>query len=139
MRKFQKSVGRIQPSTIRLPTSKGFFQPLNAALQNNPRRIDIKPTSGIARTLEYWLILINDISQRPIIVHELVPGDPQYVVFTDASSLGKRVVRSIGTHQFSPIFLAVFLPEEVRNLLVSDKNVQGDIINSDLELTGIIL
>ena len=83
--------------------------------------------------------MINDISQRPIIVHELVPGDPQYVVFTDASSLGKRVVRSIGTHQFSPIFLAVFLPEEVRNLLVSDKNVQGDIINSDLELTGIIL
>ena len=58
------------------------------ALQHNPRYIHIKPTSYVAPTLEDLLILLNSISQHPKSVHELVPGDPQYVGFTDAPDLG---------------------------------------------------
>ena len=91
------------------------------ALQHNLRRIIIYPTLNIATTLDDWLTLINNISQRPISVHELVPGDPEYLVFSDMLALSARVVCTSGTQQFYPIVWEVLFPEEVCNRLLSEK------------------
>ena len=112
MRKFRKLFGHLRHSAIGVTDSKGWFQPLNTDLQHNPIRIYINPTSEISLTLEDWLTLLNDKSQRPTSVHERLPGNPQYVEFTYASELDVGGLWTSGKHHF-PLFLDSPFPRVV--------------------------
>ena len=129
----------MQHSTIGIPARTGLFQTFHPNLQKKPRTINTRPASDLALVLKDWLKLLRDISQKMTSVYKITPGDTQYIVFTDTLELGAGCVWMSGTYHLYPIVWSVLFPAEVRNRLVTNKNRKGDITNSDLELTGMLL
>ena len=64
---------------------------------------------------------------------------PGYLGPHDALGLGAGGVWFGGTFQLPPTVWQVEWPEEVKQLLISDKNPKGKITNSDLECVGFVL
>ena len=106
-----KIVGRMQHSAIVISARKGIFQLLNMDLLKSPRTINIIPASYLTLILEYWLTLLSDISQQPTIIYKLVLGNPQYIGFTDSSSLGVGGVWMSVTYHVPPIVWSIIFPE----------------------------
>jgi hypothetical protein len=73
---------------IILQAAKGFFTPINAAMQGNPKIIGLGENSEARVALEDIISLLRILSLRPTHVRELVPDMPHYVGYHDAAAEG---------------------------------------------------
>ena len=69
----------------------------------------------------------------------LVPGDPDYIIFVDASGGGAGGVLFGVKEPLQPTVFRVPFPEDITADVVSDKNKAGKITNSDLEMAAILM
>ena len=69
----------------------------------------------------------------------LVPSDPDFIIFVDASGGGAGGVLFGEKEPLQPTVFRLPFPEDVTADVVSDKNKEGKITNSDLEMAAILL
>jgi hypothetical protein len=70
----------------------------------------------------------------------LIVNDPGYIGYCDASKLGAGGVWLTGTQTLAPVVRwRVEWPNNVRSQVVSFENPGGTILNSDLEMAGMLL
>jgi len=101
----------------------------------------------VHQSLNDFRWMAHDISARPTRNAELIPLHPSVLGLYDASGLGaSRLVFPSDTLQsyqgvapLQPILCRVPWPKEVISRLVTDKNPNGTITNSNLELAGGLL
>ena len=136
---FEKVVGKLRHAAIGIPAGKGLFNDINRIIRKRPTHVWIRPGSPVRRALDRWRILLKTASSEPTHCEELVPGDPDYVMFVDASGGGAGGVIFGGKKALQPTVFRFPFPPEISCEVISDKNPTGKLTNSDLEMAAIVL
>ena len=137
LNEFQKMAGKLNHAVLGIPAGKGLFSPIYHAMRGDPNQINI--TKQLRQTLLDWCTLVQRLSTRPTMILELIPGIPWYVCYVDASGSGVGGVWLSGSKQLKPYVWRMQWPEDITKRLVSFKNPNGDINNSELEMAGVLL
>jgi hypothetical protein len=139
LKDLQTLVGKLGHASIILPAARGFFTPINAAMQGGLKRIDLGVRSDIRAALNDLCSLICILGSHPTHVWEILIDMPCYVGYHDAMAEGAGgVCFSLG-HQMPPVvWRLAFLPDIAQDV-VSLTNPDGSITNSNLELAAEVL
>ena len=140
---------------LALPGAPGIFSQMQEALCHvKSKRVTLPP--GVHDALDDFKWLAEDVAKRPTRMYELVPLRPTVDGYHDASgymcagvvipgptatprtfppqpSAARPSPNPTGAH---PIFWRMTSPKDIVESLVSWKNPQGTVNNSELELSG---
>jgi hypothetical protein len=136
LKTLQGVVGKLRHALITLQAAKGFFTPINAAMQGNPKIIGLGKDSEVRSALEDIILLLRILSSRPTYVRELVPDMPHYVGYHDATAEGAGGVWFSLVDDMPPQVWRMMFPVDIAMDVISDDNPAGTITNSDLELAA---
>ena len=133
----EKIQGKLVHASMGIPNGRGLLSPLYKAVaqQQNPTILN----KNLKQCLQDWKTLIRIIGSRPTSVLELVPRDPDYIGFVDASGSGVGGVWTPGVSKIQPTVWRLQWPDEIKTNLVSKDNPTGTISINDLETAGILL
>lgn len=134
---YQEMAGKLNHAAFGLPAGRGLFSPIYNAFRDSPDTIQITPILRLV--LQDWITLTHQIASRPTSVLELFPGLPNFIGYVDACGFGVGGVWLQGTTNLQPIVWRLAFPKDISDRLVSFKNRNGDITNSDLEMAGVLL
>ncbi len=76
LKQLQMLVGKLRHASIILPAVKGFFSPINNAMQGSPKLVGLGANSELQKALEDLISLLRLLSSRPTYIQELVPAMP---------------------------------------------------------------
>lgn len=144
-KRFQSVVGKLRHAASILPAGKGLFSPINDALQGSLPRIGLGQQSDVRQTLLDLISLIQSLASRPTHICELLPDDPEYIGFCDASAAGAGGVwfapcfTDTNLCTFTPRVWRLPFPADITASVVSVSNPSGTLTNSDLELAALLL
>jgi len=136
---WRKILGELRSMSIGIPGSRGLFTLLQYGLKfKDQDRLQF--TRDMADMILDFEYLAKDLGRRPTSISELVPDHPVAVGPHDASGLGMGGVwlPAVTNSNLTPILWRSRFPAEITADLVSYKNPNGSITNSDLELAGCI-
>jgi hypothetical protein len=139
LKRFRSLVGRLQHAARILPSAKAFFTPMNEALRGLPPFIGLSRHGDLRQALLDTGAMIQELARRPTHVSELVPQDFDFVGFCDASAFGAGGVWFSCNQTLPPSVWRLEFPADITAQVVSDKNPDGVLTNSDLEMAGVIL
>jgi hypothetical protein len=132
-------VGRLHHASVILPAAKGFFTPINTALQGNPKIVGLGASLELRAALEDLISLLCLLSSCLTHVFELVLDMPHYVGYHDAAAKGAGGVWfSLADHMSLLLWREVF-PSDIAASVISDTNPAGSITRSDLELAAEVM
>jgi hypothetical protein len=119
--------------TIQLPKHKSetLLKELRKVLRKHPG-IPLKRFRSLVGRLQH-------AARRPTHVSELVAQDFDFVGFCDASAFGAGGVWFSCNQAIPPSVWRLEFPADITAQVVSDKNPDGVLTNSDLEMAGVIL
>jgi hypothetical protein len=132
----QGIVGKLQHASIILQAAKGFFTPIDAAMQGNPRIIKMGENLEVRAALEDIISLLRILSLRPTHMRELMPDMPNYVGYHDAAAEGAGGVWFLLVDDMPPQVWQTEFPVNIATDVILDDNPEGKITNLDLELTA---
>jgi hypothetical protein len=136
LKSLQAIVGRLRHASIILLAAKGFFTPINTALQGISKIIGLGATLDLRAALEDLISLLRLLSCHPTHIFELVPDMPRYVGYHDTAAEGAGGVWfSLEDHMLPLLWRKVF-PSDIAAYIISDTNPVGGITNYDLELAA---
>ncbi len=72
LKSMQALVGKLKHALVILPAAKGFFTPINTALQGNPKVIGLEKSSEVRAALQDLITLLCLLSAHATHVDELV-------------------------------------------------------------------
>ncbi len=105
---------------------------------NNPRAsITIDATTKQA--LQDWSHLLHVAHRQPTPCSNLIPAQPDYIGYCDASKLGAGGVWFGANWNLPPIVWHIQFPHAIQMQLISQKNPSGSITNSDLKMAGLLM
>jgi hypothetical protein len=139
LKRFRSLVGPLQHAARILPAAKSFFTPMNKAMQGLLSFIGLGQHSDVRHALLDAGVLIAELARRPTHVSELVAHEFNYVGFCDASAFGAGGVWFSGNKHIPPTVWHVEFPPDITAEVVSDKNPNGKLTNSDLEMAGVLM
>ncbi|CAK9058977.1 Uncharacterized protein (Fragment), partial [Durusdinium trenchii] len=143
--KWHKVLGELRSMSLALPGSRGLFSALQKALQlHKGKRVALN--RDVHQALRDFRWILNNLSERPTRIAELVPLLPSALGHHDASGAGAGGVwfPAQGIHPrhgklSPPILWRYQWPQKIASQLITDKNPHGTISISDLELAGGLL
>ncbi|KAL7525140.1 hypothetical protein ACHAWF_001227, partial [Thalassiosira exigua] len=127
----QNIVGKLRHAAIDIPGGKGLFGPINRLLVIEPKQVYWDRCPDVRRAFNDWRQLIRAAVKEPTHMRELVADEPDYIGYLDASGEGAGEVWLPANSALAPIVWRFPWPPEVRARLVTDRNPDGDITNSD--------
>ena len=133
----QKIQGKLIHASIGLPNSRGLLSPLYKAVKNNQDPTNIN--QNLKQCFKDCKTILQQMTTRPTSVLELVPRDPHYIAYVDASGIGAGGVWTPGKKPIQPTVWQFKWPTEIKNKLVSTENPQGNISINDLETAAILI
>lgn len=138
-KRVEKLVGKLRHAAIGIPAGKALFGPINRLIAMHPPTIYWNRAQEAHVALRDWKQLIRAAAKEPTHAKELVPGEPDFLGTLDASGEGAGGVWLPGKEPLAPIVWRVPWPPEIVARLVTDRNPDGDITNSDLEMAAEVL
>ena len=149
MRKWHKVLGELRSMSLALPGARNMFSQMQQALSNSPKT-RVALTKGVHQALDDFRWMHKDIANRPTRIAEVVPLLASALGDHDASGQGAGGVwfphKSLDQRQHpsslpshAPLLWRFQWPQDIIDSLVTDKNPNGTISNSDLELAGGLL
>lgn len=147
--KWHKVLGELRSMSLALPGARNMFSIMQQALSSS-KRTRIALTKGVHQALRDFTWMHKDIVSRPTRIAELIPLLASALGYHDASGEGAGGVwfphaslnprESPGAHpSHDPIIWRYRWPQDIIDSLVTERNPNGTITNSDLELAGGIL
>jgi hypothetical protein len=112
--------------------------PINVALCDDARWINIKQNPTLHDALSNFCTLICILCNRPTNCKELIINVPGYIGYCDASKLGAGGVWLSGSLLLPPVMWRIEWPLDIQQQVVSYNNPNGSISNLDLEMAGML-
>ena len=137
LKKFQSLAGKLQHASLGIPGGEGLFSPIQMAMHNNPKFINITP--HLRQILTDWRYMIHYLQLHPTSVLQLIVEYPNYLGYSDACKIGAGGIWTSGTSPMDPILWQFEWPQDIQNNLVTSTNRTGTITMNDLELAGATL
>ena len=149
IKKWHKVLGELRSMSLALPGARNMFSQMQQALSSCPKT-RVALTRGVHQALDDFRWMHQDIANRPTRIAELVPLLASALGYHDASGQGAGGVwfpheslvpraQPSATPSPDPIVWRLKWPQNIIDSLVTDKNPNGTITNSDLELAGGLL
>jgi hypothetical protein len=139
LKDLQTLVGKLRHASIILPAARGFFTPINAAMNGVSKIVGLGKGSDIRAALEDLCSLIRLLGSRPTHVCELVVDMPRYAGYHDAAAEGSGGVWFSLAHEMPPLVWRLPFPHDVSDDVVSFDNPGGRLTNLDLKLAAEVL
>jgi hypothetical protein len=140
LHQFQSVVGKMRHVTTILPAARGLFTPLNRALRGAPTTVALSANGDVRSALLDLRQLVLKLADRPTHVNEiLLPDDPAYIGYCDASAFGAGGVWFSGTSPLPETVWRLQWPRDITAAVVSESNPTGTLTNSDLEMAAVVL
>jgi hypothetical protein len=137
LNKYQKITGKLQHASFGIPCGRALFSPLQMAMRNNPKFINL--TEDLRQIFLDWTFMIRFMKNHPTSVLQLVTNYPDYVGHSDACGLGCGGTWTSGLKPIEPILWQYEWPDDIKHALISDHNPNGSLTINDLELAGLVL
>ena len=138
---FKTLVHQLRHAATCLPTGKSLLSELNREVCIEGRRfIYVRVGSLLYQELDGWKKLLIAATLHPTPCAELVSGHPDGIGIVDAAStegVGGVVVGE--NDAMVPTVFRMDWPDEVKALVISQKNPHGKISISDLECAGLLI
>ena len=145
VKRWHKILGELRSMSLALPGARHLFSHMQLALATKIKS-RVALSRGVHDALANFRWLLNDIKSRPTRLAELVPLLASAEGHHDASGAGAGGVWFPSEHlqprdgfARRPVLWRLRWPKEIIDKLVTDKNPNGTISNSDLELAGGLL
>jgi hypothetical protein len=139
LNEFESVIAKVRHAFTALPEGPGLLSPCNWVLQKRPPQVYLHQNQGLREAIQDIFTLLRESTLEPTRCNELVSGWPDFIGVKDASSHGVGGV-IIGEHSACPpIVFRMEWPEDILADLVTVKNPQRKITNSDLEMAGLLL
>ena len=138
-KQFEKVVGKLRHAAIGLPAGRGLCAPFNKIISIHPKTVWLGKKGVIRSALSDWRRLLQNMRARPTHVNELVRQPIADVGHMDASGIGAGGVWMSTTADYLNTVWRVEWPDEVRLQLVSERNPDGKLSISDLEMAALLL
>ena len=138
-KEFESITAKLRHAFMALQGGKGLLSPCNRILQKKPSIVYFHRNTPLLSAITDMRTLLRDSTTRPTRCKELVAGWPDYIGVVDASSFG---VGGIVIGKLLPCRPTVFRlqwPPDITASVISDRNRNGKITNSDLEMGGLLL
>ncbi len=139
LKKLQMLVGKLRHASIILPAAKGFFSPINDAMQGSPKLIGLGADLEVRGALKDLISLMHLLSSRPTHVRELVLDMPHHAGYHDAVAEGAGGVWFSLCDNTLPVVWREEFPADIAREVVSVDTPNGQLTNSDLELAAEVL
>mmetsp|Transcript_21332 Transcript_21332/g.32959 ORF Transcript_21332/g.32959 Transcript_21332/m.32959 type:complete len:780 (+) Transcript_21332:5035-7374(+) len=145
VKKWHKVLGELRSMSLALPGARHLFSHMQHALSTKIKtRVNLN--RGVHDALQDFRWLLRDLQRRPTRIAELVPLLASAEGHHDASGKGaggvwfpaKHLVPRKG-YKNAPVLWRLKWPKYIIDKLVTSKNPDGTISNSDLELAGGLL
>ncbi len=133
----QKTVGKLSHAALILPAAQGFFTPLNYIMKSPSKTITLGAEEKEA-VLDL-ITLICCLSKQSKHFNKIIPNPPSYVAYHDAAAEGAGGVWFLLVNTMQPMLWQVEFPQDIADNVISDKNPNRAITNSDLELAAEVL
>ncbi len=132
----QTLVGKLGHASIIIPAARGFFTPINTAMQGAIKVVGLGAALEICAALEDLISLIQLLGSQSTHIQELVVDMPQYVGYHDAVAEGAGGVWVSLSHIMPLVVWWVAFPLDIARDLISIDNLSRSITNLDLELAA---
>jgi hypothetical protein len=139
LKTLQMLVGKMRHASVILPAAKGFFTPLNRAMQSNPKTVGLGLSSKVWAALEDLTSLMKMLSKHPAHINKLVADMPHYAGYHNAAAEGAGGVWFLLKDEMPPSVWREAFPRDIAANVITDDNLVGSITNSDLELAVEVL
>jgi len=134
-KRWASAMGKLRFISYAVPGSAALFSALQSAMNLGAVSNRIRITKEVRHSLLAFLSLVDDLSNRPTYLAEIIPEDPLFLGATDAAKSGMGGVFFDRTNSY--LWRHSF-PLEVQNRLVSTNCPHGSVTNSDLEHAGLL-
>jgi len=134
-KRWASAMGKLRFISYAVPGSAALFSALQSAMNLGAASNRIRITKEVRHSLLAFLTLLNDLSNRPTYLAEIIPEDPLFLGATDAAKPGMGGVFFDGTTSY--LWRHAF-PLAVQDRLVSTDRPHGTVTNSDLEHAGLL-
>jgi hypothetical protein len=136
---FRSVMSKLQHAFITIPAGRGLLSPFYTLLAIHPKFVFLHRNQALFNSVVDCRTFLRESVSTPTKCKNLVPGWPDYIGITDASGYGAGGC-VIGENKAVPPTVFRFQwPTDITNDIVSDKNPNGRITNSDLEMAGLLL
>lgn len=155
---WQQLLGELRSMTVALPGSRGLYSELQNTLRHPDSTNRVRLSAAVHSALGHFQTIVHQLDQRPTRLPELVPLQPTVTGNVDAAGCGAGGVllpsnnavprraryRTLNLSQTTvrrpvPVLWRMRFPKDITDRLVTFKNPNGDITNSDLELAGSLI
>jgi len=138
-KRFERVVGKLRHAAIGLPAGRGLCAPFNRTISSHPRRVALGSDGLVRVAFQDWLRLLTDMRARPSHVNELVGQPISDVGNMDASKIGAGGLWMSSDGSYPPTVWQLEWLLEIGKRVVSDRNPNWSITNSDLEMAAILV
>ena len=146
VKKWHKVLGELRSMSLALPGSRNIFSTMQNALSKQ-KGARVALNKGVHHALDDFRWMLDNISSRPTRLAELIPLAPTAEGHHDASGKGaggvwfpsSSVVPREGYSATKPLVWRFQWPQYIVDRLITEKNPNGTLTNSDLELAGGLL
>ena len=147
IKKWHKILGELRSMSLALPGSRNLFSILQLALSNSSTTGRISLKKEVHATIKDFKWMLNNISNRPTRIAEIIPLLPSAMGYHDAAGTGAGGVwfptpelhPCANTQPNQPLVWRTAWPHNITTSLITEANPHGSITNSDLELAGGLL
>ena len=134
-------VHKLRHASICIPAGKSLLSECNQQVCIEGRRLlYLRVGSVLYQELDGWRKLLTAATAKPTKCVKLISGHPDGIGIVDASStegVGGVVVGE--NDAIIPVVFRMEWPDEVKRLVISQKNPRGKLSISDLECAGLLL
>jgi len=140
----EKINGKLMHATIGVPNGKGLLSPMIAQMAKKPKTKSYKDhTTKLSDTarqaIKDWIMLLPVAMKEPTLCQDLVPALADFGGYCDVSQTGAGGIWFGLSKKLPPIVWRVEFPLEVQQQMIMHDNPRGSILNSDLDMMGLLL
>ena len=136
---FQSTLSKLQHAFLTVPAGKGLLSAFYKVLAIKPPIIYLHTNVNLRHAVADCLTFLRDTINSPTKCRNLVMGWPDFVGITDASGHGLGGVIIGERKAVKPIVFRWQWPRDISDSIISDRNPNGTITNSDLEMAGLLM
>jgi hypothetical protein len=138
-KEFESTIAKIRHAFTCIPMGTSLLSPCNHILKRKPPYVYLNRNKRLLMAVEGCRTLLRESSKEPTRCRQLVTRWPDYIGFVDASGHGAG---GVGFGELLPCDPTIFQwkwPPDVTKDIKRATNPEGRIINSDLEMAGVVL
>ena len=138
-KEFYSNISKLRHAFISIPQGRGLLSPMNTVIRLEPEVVYLHRNRTLLVAVTECRILLRESTLAPTPCRELVTAWPDYVGIKDASGQGVGGV-VFGEHKScTPTVFRYQWPPDITADINSEKNPNGRITNSDLEMAGLLM